>query len=157
MIAGNSFKLAAARIYLHIWNDRGRVTEFLKSVTRIGSEALDELDTSLAGIEESSTQVQPGNLVITLGNNISINRDYRDYKIDYLERLFQKRNVHYKRFVKEGPLFDFYEPVTTSDKSFSIENQVQIPIEHLEFKFGIVAFKYQSEQFKMILIGSIVR
>jgi superfamily II DNA or RNA helicase len=81
--------------------------------------------------------------------------DYRDYKVDYLEKLFQKRNSYYKRFVKEGRLFDFYEPVTTSEKSFSVENQVQIPIEQLEFKFGIIAFKYQMERLNKELVFEI--
>ncbi|WP_254091998.1 DEAD/DEAH box helicase [Dawidia soli] len=81
--------------------------------------------------------------------------DYRDYKIDYLEKLFQKRNVYYKRFVKEGRLFNFYEPVTTTDKSFSIDDQVQVPIEQLEFKFGIVVFKYQLDQINKELVFEI--
>jgi superfamily II DNA or RNA helicase len=67
--------------------------------------------------------------------------DYRDSKIDYLERLFQKRNTYYKKFIKEGPLFDFYEPAA-DDKSFALEEQIRIPIEQLEFRFGVVAFKH---------------
>jgi superfamily II DNA/RNA helicase len=67
--------------------------------------------------------------------------DYRDSRIDYLEKLFQKRNAYYKKFIKEGPLFDFYEPAA-DDKSFTVEEQIRIPIEKLEFRFGIVAFKY---------------
>lgn len=67
--------------------------------------------------------------------------DYRDHRIDYLERLFQKRNEYYKKFIKEGPLFDFYEPAA-DDKSFALEEQIRIPIEQLEFRFGVVAFKH---------------
>ena len=32
--------------------------------------------------------------------------DYRDYKIKYLEMLFQKRNVYYKKLYAEGALYD---------------------------------------------------
>jgi superfamily II DNA or RNA helicase len=67
--------------------------------------------------------------------------DYRDSKIDYLEKLFQKRNTYYKKFIKEGPLFDFYEPAADV-KSFTVEEQIRIPIEDLEFRFGIVGFKH---------------
>ncbi len=72
--------------------------------------------------------------------------DYRDYKIDYLEQLFQKRNTYYKKFIKEGPLFDFYEPVSSDEKSFTAEEQIRIPIEQLEFRFGTVAFKHHLKQ-----------
>ena len=72
--------------------------------------------------------------------------DYRDYKIDYLERLFQKRNAYYKKFVSEGPLFDFYEPNSTDDKSFTAEEQIRVAMENLEFRFGSVAFKHLSKQ-----------
>lgn len=76
--------------------------------------------------------------------------DYRDHKIDYLENLFQKRNAYYKKFITEGPLFDFYEPVQgtphgeiKSDSTFTIKKKISIPIEKLEFRFGLIAFKYQ--------------
>lgn len=67
--------------------------------------------------------------------------DYRDSKIDYLEKLFQKRNTYYKKFIKDGPLFDFYEPAADA-KSFTVDEQIRIAIEQLEFRFGIVVFKY---------------
>lgn len=69
--------------------------------------------------------------------------DYRDYKINYLENLFQKRNTYYKKFLTEGPLFDFYQPEEATDKSFVIETDIAIPIEQLEFRFGIIVFRHQ--------------
>jgi superfamily II DNA or RNA helicase len=71
--------------------------------------------------------------------------DYRDGKIDYLEKLFQKRNAYYKKFISEGPLFDYYEP-SNSEKSFTIEEQIRIPVESLEFRFGNVEFKHVLEK-----------
>ncbi|MFZ6013822.1 MAG: TOTE conflict system archaeo-eukaryotic primase domain-containing protein [Bacteroidota bacterium] len=69
--------------------------------------------------------------------------DYRDYKIEYLENLFQKRNAYYKKFLTEGPLFDFYEPQENSASTFSIDKRISVLIEQLEFRFGIIAFIYQ--------------
>lgn len=68
--------------------------------------------------------------------------DYRDHKIEYLENLFQKRNAYYKKFTG-GPLFDVYEPETKGESTFSIEKKITVPIERLEFRFGIIVFKYQ--------------
>ena len=67
--------------------------------------------------------------------------DYRDSKIGYLESLFQKRNIYYKKFIKDGPLFDFYEPAADA-KSFTVQEQIRVTIEQLEFRFGIVVFKH---------------
>ncbi len=64
--------------------------------------------------------------------------DYRDYKIEYLEKLFQKRNVFYKKFYQLGSLFN--QPANTN--TFLFEERLSIPIEQLEFRYGTVAFKH---------------
>jgi superfamily II DNA or RNA helicase len=69
--------------------------------------------------------------------------DYRDLKIDYLEKLFQKRNAYYKKINQSGTLFN--QPDELSEKeenNFTYEKSVKIPIEQLEFRFGAIAFKY---------------
>ncbi|MDP3461544.1 MAG: DEAD/DEAH box helicase family protein [Bacteroidales bacterium] len=69
--------------------------------------------------------------------------DYRDYKIDYLNRLFLKRNTYYRKIDKQATLFD--EPkdeITTSNHVLAIEKKINLPIEQLEFHYGSVAFKY---------------
>jgi superfamily II DNA or RNA helicase len=69
--------------------------------------------------------------------------DYRDYKIEYLNKLFLKRNTHYRKIAKQATLFD--EPkdeVTTLNHTITIEKRIKVPVEELEFHYGSVAFKY---------------
>ncbi|WP_445957702.1 TOTE conflict system archaeo-eukaryotic primase domain-containing protein [Yeosuana sp.] len=69
--------------------------------------------------------------------------DYRDYKIDYLNKLFLKRNTYYRKIDKQGTLFD--EPrdeITTSNHILTIEKKIKVSIEELEFHYGSVAFKH---------------
>ncbi len=69
--------------------------------------------------------------------------DYRDYKIDYLNRLFLKRNTYYRKIDKQATLFD--EPkdeIISSNQVLTIENKIKVPLEELEFHYGCVAFKY---------------
>ncbi|TAL63372.1 MAG: DEAD/DEAH box helicase [Bacteroidetes bacterium] len=69
--------------------------------------------------------------------------DYRDHKIEYLEKLFQKRNAYYKKFYLSGTLFSQPDSKSDSDTStFVYEQRINIPIEQLEFRFGAVAFKH---------------
>jgi hypothetical protein len=69
--------------------------------------------------------------------------DYRDHRIDYLEKLFQKRNAYYKKYYLHGSLFDQPEKEGTKDSgTFIYEERISIPIERLEFRFGAVAFKH---------------
>jgi superfamily II DNA or RNA helicase len=68
--------------------------------------------------------------------------DYRDYKIQYLEVLFQKRNVYYKKLYTDGILFE--REVERGPQSY--ETIAKVPLEHLLFKFGVVAFRYKVAQ-----------
>src|SRR5690606_39575791 len=60
--------------------------------------------------------------------------DYRDYKIDYLNRLFLKRNTYYRKIDKQATLFD--EPkgeIISSNQVLTIEKKIKVSIEELEF------------------------
>jgi hypothetical protein len=78
--------------------------------------------------------------------------DYRDYKIDYLNTLFLKRNSYYRKIEKQATLFD--EPkdeITTSNYIFTVEKKIKVPIEELEFHYGNISFKYYINEMNMIL------
>ena len=69
--------------------------------------------------------------------------DYRDYKIDYLTKLFLKRNTYYRKIDRQATLFD--EPkgdIKNQNFVINIEKEIKIPIEELEFHYGSVIFKY---------------
>lgn len=69
--------------------------------------------------------------------------DYRDYKIDYLNKLFLKRNTYYRKIDKQVTLFD--EPkdeIKTSNHILTIERKIKVSIEELDFHYGIVGLKY---------------
>ncbi len=78
--------------------------------------------------------------------------DYRDYKIDFLNKLFLKRNTYYRKIEKQATLFD--EPrdkITTSNYIFKVEKKIKVPIEELEFHYGNISFKYSINEMNMIL------
>jgi superfamily II DNA or RNA helicase len=65
--------------------------------------------------------------------------DYRDHKIGYLERLFQKRNLYYKKL----NLSSLTSTVDESEiVSGQINEKIEVSIEQLEFRFGSIAFSY---------------
>ena len=69
--------------------------------------------------------------------------DYRDVKIDYLEKLFQKRNAYYKKINQSDTLFNQPDEVPEQEEnSFTYEKSVKISIEQMNFKFGAIAFKH---------------
>jgi superfamily II DNA or RNA helicase len=70
--------------------------------------------------------------------------DYRDHKISYLERLFQKRNLYYKKLNQSG----LTSPMDESEiVSGQINEKIEVPIEQLEFRFGSIAFKHPIAKF----------
>lgn len=71
--------------------------------------------------------------------------DYRDIKIDYLNKLFLKRNAYYRQIIRQASLFD--EPMEDLPKkhSFVIEKQIKVAIDDLDFRYGNVGFEYRSE------------
>lgn len=75
--------------------------------------------------------------------------DYRDIKIDYLNKMFLKRNVYYRKIDKQATLFDEPEEENIVPKNnFSIDKKVKIPFEKLEFRYGSVSFKYDVPEMK---------
>ncbi|GAB3023139.1 hypothetical protein GCM10027051_29830 [Niabella terrae] len=72
--------------------------------------------------------------------------DYRDIKIDYLNRMFLKRNTYYRKLIRQTSLFDdpVEEAVPVSEKKtiVTIDREITVPIELLEFRYGSIAFTY---------------
>jgi hypothetical protein len=69
--------------------------------------------------------------------------DYRDIKITYLNKLFLKRNSYYRKIEKQLTLFDdqtFGEK--NIDKALSIQKTIRVPIEDLDFRYGMFVFTY---------------
>lgn len=71
--------------------------------------------------------------------------DYRDIRIDYLNKLFLKRNTYYRKLLRQRSLFDDpveeIVPVVKSD-TLTIEKEIKVPLESLEFKYGAIGFPY---------------
>ena len=75
--------------------------------------------------------------------------DYRDSKIDYLNKMFLKRNVYYRKIDKQATLFDeLEEEITVPKNNFSIDKKVKIPFERLEFRYGSISFKYEISEMR---------
>jgi len=71
--------------------------------------------------------------------------DYRDIRIDYLNKMFLKRNVWYRKLEKEATLFD--EPETeiapSSPDSILIKERISVSFDDLDFRYGSISFRYQ--------------
>lgn len=75
--------------------------------------------------------------------------DYRDIKIDYLNKMFLKRNVYYSKIDKQATLFDDpEEEIIVSKNTFILDKKVKIPFELLEFRYGSIAFRYEVSEMK---------
>ena len=72
--------------------------------------------------------------------------DYRDHRIGYLEKLFQKRNLYYRKFYNEGTLFD--QPIG-SENTVDVEETVKVPLDQMEFRYGAIAFRHKIEKMKI--------
>lgn len=73
--------------------------------------------------------------------------DYRDVKIEYLNRLFLKRNLYYRKLEKQASLFDETgAEVKTNQTTIRIEQRIKIPIEDLEFRYGTICFRFRFEK-----------
>ncbi|WP_235831735.1 DEAD/DEAH box helicase [Flavobacterium rhamnosiphilum] len=63
--------------------------------------------------------------------------DYRDIKIDYLNKMFLKRNIYYRKIDRLATLFDeSEEEINVSKNTFIIDQKITIPFEKLEFRYG---------------------
>lgn len=71
--------------------------------------------------------------------------DYRDYLVDYLDRLFLKRNTYYRKLKKEADLFmDLSESGEMS--AVTIDKTVKIALDKLDFRYGSIAFNYPVQE-----------
>lgn len=68
--------------------------------------------------------------------------DYRDIKIDYLNKLFLKRNTYYRKIAKQASLFDEPTELISERQNLIIEKQIKIAIEDLDFRYGNIGFEY---------------
>ncbi len=74
--------------------------------------------------------------------------DYRDHKIEYLDRLFLKRNTYYRNLYKQATLFDDpLESTKVSQKGSIINKLIRVSIDQLDFRYGTIAFKYKDGSF----------
>ena len=72
--------------------------------------------------------------------------DYRDIKINYLNKMFLKRNTYYRKIDKQVSMFD--EPLieVPSNKLIQIEEKIKVPFEKLEFNYGSISFLFHIEE-----------
>jgi superfamily II DNA or RNA helicase len=83
--------------------------------------------------------------------------DYRDIKISYLNRMFLKRNVYYRKLEKQRTLFDLpdeenIDPPQKLCKEITIERTVKVKIEDLEFLYGSFQFRHSIPEYSEELI-----
>ncbi len=75
--------------------------------------------------------------------------DYRDHKIEYLNRLFLKRNTYYRHLDRQATLFDDTEIAESPSKqTFTIDKKIKLPIDQLDFRYGAIAFNYKVPELK---------
>lgn len=72
----------------------------------------------------------------------SVIYDYHDHKIDYLHRLFLKRNTHYRNMDKQASLFQDVDNSLVYQKNLTVEETLKLPIEKLDFQYGAISFTY---------------
>ena len=72
--------------------------------------------------------------------------DYRDIKIDYLNKLFLKRNTYYRQIARHASLFDEPTELIPERQSLVIEKQIKIAIENMDFGYGNVSFEYTDKE-----------
>lgn len=68
--------------------------------------------------------------------------DYRDIRIDYLNKLFLKRNTYYRQIARQANLFDEPTEFIPESQSLVIEKQIKIAVEDLDFRYGNIGFEY---------------
>jgi superfamily II DNA or RNA helicase len=73
--------------------------------------------------------------------------DYRDKEIDYLNRMFLKRNIYYRKLEKQRTLLEFSSDKLTNSQPDKIEEKIiemsiKVQINALEFLYGSIRFEY---------------
>lgn len=71
--------------------------------------------------------------------------DYRDKQIPYLNKLFLKRNTHYRSLDRQASLFDDIEETfdTKPKQQDDIDKAIKVSIRDLDFHYGMVCFSYK--------------
>lgn len=79
--------------------------------------------------------------------------DYHDRKIDYLHRLFFKRNVYYRKIAWQATLFDepVEEEILPKEQVYVLEETVKVSFENLDFQYGGIGFTYPVAKFNLDL------
>lgn len=72
--------------------------------------------------------------------------DYRDLKIETLNKLFLKRNTYYRQISRQATLFDEPSEFVPESQSLIIDKQIKIPIGELDFRYGAVGFLYADKK-----------
>lgn len=79
--------------------------------------------------------------------------DYRDGKIDFLNKMFLKRNTYYRKINKQATLFD--EPTEelqgSEENNWTLEKTVKIAVGDLDFHHGSIAFSNKVDQLQATL------
>jgi superfamily II DNA or RNA helicase len=86
--------------------------------------------------------------------------DYRDIKIDYLNRMFLKRNVYYRKLEKQRTLFDLpneekIDQPRPLNEEIITERTIKVKIEDLEFLYGSFQFRHKIPEYAEELIFDI--
>lgn len=73
--------------------------------------------------------------------------DYHDRKIEYLSKLFLKRNTYYRHLDRQASLFDEQDDtVNTSKNVTTIDKKIKVPINKLDFRYGAIVFRYEESK-----------
>lgn len=76
--------------------------------------------------------------------------DYHDRKVGFLNRLFLKRNAHYRHFDRQATLFDDVETQEIKDSgSFVITQRISVLLNDLAFNYGHISFEHEIEAINM--------
>ncbi len=82
--------------------------------------------------------------------------DYRDYKIDYLNKMFLKRNAHYRKLEKLRSLFDDIDNQKDAAPNINeIRERIKLKFDDLEFHYGSILFNYIDKETGEIIEFSI--
>jgi superfamily II DNA or RNA helicase len=78
--------------------------------------------------------------------------DYRDAKVEYLNRLFLKRNAYYRKLERQASLFDDTGiEITTNWTTINIDERIKVTIDDLEFRYGSIAFNFHVDKMSTTL------
>lgn len=72
--------------------------------------------------------------------------DYRDSRIDYLNKLFLKRNRYYRHLERQATLFDDPENEPSQKSYIQVNRRIKVPMEEMDFQYGAIAFSYTDPQ-----------